>query len=228
MYENLKDRFSDISQKIQAACLKAQRSRKDVKLIAVSKLQSIEVIKEAYLLGIKNFGENYAQELEKKVLASPKDIVWHFIGPIQSNKTKLIAKHADWVHSLEREKIAKKLNDELKTEGRKIQALIQVNIDQEESKSGMSPNHVIDFANNVNANYPNLILKGLMFMPKINQSKRDKIDTMKNISALQSTFVNKFPACNVLSLGTSNDFEESILAGSTMIRIGESLLGRRP
>tara|TARA_Y100000816_G_scaffold178557_1_gene129001 strand:- start:3147 stop:3833 length:687 start_codon:yes stop_codon:yes gene_type:complete len=227
MYENLKDRFSDISQKIQAACLKAQRSRKDVKLIAVSKLQSIEVIKEAYLLGIKNFGENYAQELEKKVLASPKDIVWHFIGPIQSNKTKLIAKHADWVHSLEREKIAKKLNDELKTEGRKIQALIQVNIDQEESKSGMSPNHVIDFANNVNANYPNLILKGLMFMPKINQSKRDKIDTMKNISALQSTFVNKFPACNVLSLGTSNDFEESILAGSTMIRIGESLLGRR-
>ena len=227
MYENLKDRFSDISQKIQAACLKAQRSKKDVKLIAVSKLQSIEVIKEAYLLGIKNFGENYAQELEKKVLASPKDIVWHFIGPIQSNKTKLIAKHADWVHSLEREKIAKKLNDELKTEGRKIQALIQVNIDQEESKSGMSPNHVIDFASNVNTNYPNLILKGLMFMPKINQSKKDKIDTMKNISALQSTFVNRFPACNVLSLGTSNDFEESILAGSTMIRIGESLLGRR-
>ena len=227
MYENLKDRFSDISQKIQAACLKAQRSKKDVKLIAVSKLQSIEVIKEAYLLGIKNFGENYAQELEKKVLASPKDIVWHFIGPIQSNKTKLIAKHADWVHSLEREKIAKKLNDALGTEGRKIQALIQVNIDQEESKSGMSPNHVIDFASNVNTNYPNLILKGLMFMPKINQSKKDKIDTMKNISALQSTFVNKFPACNVLSLGTSNDFEESILAGSTMIRIGESLLGRR-
>ena len=227
MYENLKDRFSDISQKIQAACLKAHRSKKDVKLIAVSKLQSIEVIKEAYLLGIKNFGENYAQELEKKVLASPKDIVWHFIGPIQSNKTKLIAKHADWVHSLEREKIAKKLNDALGTEGRKIQALIQVNIDQEESKSGMSPNHVIDFASNVNTNYPNLILKGLMFMPKINQSKKDKIDTMKNISALQSTFVNRFPACNVLSLGTSNDFEESILAGSTMIRIGESLLGRR-
>ena len=227
MYENLKDRFSDISQKIHAACLKAQRSKKDVKLIAVSKLQSIEVIKEAYLLGIKNFGENYAQELEKKVLASPKDIVWHFIGPIQSNKTKLIAKHADWVHSLEREKIAKKLNDALGTEGRKIQALIQVNIDQEESKSGMSPNHVIDFASNVNTNYPNLILKGLMFMPKINQSKKDKIDTMKNISALQSTFVNRFPACNVLSLGTSNDFEESILAGSTMIRIGESLLGRR-
>ena len=74
---------------------------------------------------------------------------------------------------------------------------------------------------------PNLILKGLMFMPKINQSKKDKIDSMKNITSLQGTFVNKFPACNVLSLGTSNDFEESIHAGSTMIRIGESLLGKR-
>ena len=77
-------------------------------------------------------------------------------------------------------------------------------------------------------NYPNLTLKGLMFMPKINQSKKDKIDSMKNITALRNTFFNKFPSCKVLSLGTSNDFEESILAGSTMIRIGESLLGKRP
>ena len=107
MHENLKDRFTDISQKIQAACHKAERAEKDVQLIAVSKLQSIEVIKEAYSLGINHFGENYAQELDKKVLVTPKDIVWHFIGPIQSNKVKLIAKHAHWIHSLEREKIAK-------------------------------------------------------------------------------------------------------------------------
>ena len=116
MHENLKDRFADISQKIQAACHKAQRSEKDVQLIAVSKLQSIEVIKEAYILGINHFGENYAQELDKKVFATPKDIIWHFIGPIQSNKVKLIARHADWIHSLEREKIAKKLNDALEIE----------------------------------------------------------------------------------------------------------------
>ena len=227
MHKDLKDRFADISQKIEAACLEAKRSAKDVKLIAVSKLQSIEVIKEAYSLGINHFGENYAQELDKKVLATPKDIIWHFIGPIQSNKVKLIAKHAHWIHSLEREKIAKKLNHALEKEKRKIQVLIQVNIDQEESKSGINSNNVIDFASHINVHCPNLILKGLMFMPKINQSKKDKIDSMKNITALQNTFVNKFPACNVLSLGTSNDFEESILAGSTMIRIGESLLGRR-
>jgi len=128
---------------------------------------------------------------------------------------------------LEREKIAKKLNDALETEGRKIQVLIQVNIDQEKSKSGINTSNVIDFATNVDVNFPNLILKGLMFMPKINQSKKDKIDSMKKIAALHRTFVNEFPAYNVLSLGTSNDFEESILAGSTMIRIGESLLGSR-
>ena len=227
MHEDIKDKYAIISQKVKTACLEAQRSEQDVKLIAVSKLQSIDVIKEAYSLGINNFGENYAQELDEKVPACPKDIVWHFIGPIQSNKTKLIAKHAHWIHSLEREKIAKKLNAALEKEVRKIQVLIQVNIDQEDSKSGISPNDVIEFASNINANYPNLILRGLMFMPKINQSKKDKIDSMKNITTLQSTFVNKFPACNVLSLGTSNDFEESIYAGSTMIRIGESLLGKR-
>ena len=227
MHEDIKNKYAIISQKVKTACLEAQRSEQDVKLIAVSKLQSIDVIKEAYSLGINNFGENYAQELDEKVSACPKDIVWHFIGPIQSNKTKLIAKHAHWIHSLEREKIAKKLNAALEKEVRKIQVLIQVNIDQEDSKSGISPNDVIEFASNINANYPNLILRGLMFMPKINQSKKDKIDSMENIIALQSMFVKKFPACNALSLGTSNDFEESIVAGSTMIRIGESLLGRR-
>ena len=185
MHENLKDRFADISQKIQAACNEAKRSEKDVQLIAVSKLQSIEVIKEAYSLGVNHFGENYAQELDKKVFASPKDIIWHFIGPIQSNKVKLIAKHAHWIHSLDREKIAKKLNDALEIEGRKIKVLIQVNIDQEKSKSGINTNDVIDFASNVEVNFPNLILKGLMFMPKINQSKKDKIDSMKNITFLQ-------------------------------------------
>ena len=117
-------------------------------------------------------------------------------------------------------KIAKKLNDALKQKDGKIQVLIQVNIDQEHPSQASTPIMLLDFKIIVDAKYTNLILKGLMFMPKINQSKKDKIDSMKKITALQSTFINEFPACNVLSLGTSNDFEESILAGSTMIRIG--------
>ena len=227
MYESITDRFANISDKVQAACLQAQRSRDDVKLVAVSKLQSIAIIKDAYAVGIKNFGENYAQELAEKSSVCPNDIIWHFIGPIQSNKVSLVAKHADWIHSLDREKIAKKLNEALDTEGKKIHTLIQVNIDQEESKSGILPEDVIDFAKNIDAHFPNLMLEGLMFMPKINASKTAKMNTMKNVINLQKTLISEIPGCKNLSLGTSGDFEESIIAGSTIIRIGESLLGKR-
>ena len=227
MHQDIADRLIDISSKIQAACLQAQRSVDKVKLVAVSKLQSVDVIKEAYALGINNFGENYAQELAEKSSTCPNDIVWHFIGPIQSNKVSLIAKYAQWVHSIDREKVAMKLNNALESEGKKIHALIQVNIDHEESKSGILPEETIDFANKVIACYPNLILEGLMFMPKINASKKAKIETMNKIVHLHKALLSELPSCSQLSLGTSSDFEESILQGSTILRIGESLLGKR-
>ena len=227
MHQDIANRLIDISSKIQAACLQAQRSMDEVKLVAVSKLQSVDVIKEAYALGINNFGENYAQELAEKSSTCPNDIVWHFIGPIQSNKVSLIAKYAQWVHSIDREKVAMKLNNALESEGKKIHALIQVNIDHEESKSGILPEETIDFANKVIACYPNLILEGLMFMPKINASKKAKIETMNKIVHLHKALLSELPSCSQLSLGTSSDFEESILQGSTILRIGESLLGKR-
>ena len=227
MHQDIANRLIDISSKIQAACLQGQRSVDEVKLVAVSKLQSVDVIKEAYALGINNFGENYAQELAEKSSTCPNDIVWHFIGPIQSNKVSLIAKYAQWVHSIDREKVAMKLNNALESEGKKIHALIQVNIDHEESKSGILPEETIDFANKVIACYPNLILEGLMFMPKINASKKAKIETMNKIVYLHKALLSELPSCSQLSLGTSSDFEESILQGSTILRIGESLLGKR-
>ena len=227
MHQGIAERLSEISSKIQAACHQAQRSEEEIRLVAVSKLQSMSVIKEAYALGINNFGENYAQELAEKSSACPKDIIWHFIGPIQSNKVNLIAKYANWVHSIDREKVARKLNDALETEGKKIHALVQVNIDREDSKSGILPEDAVDFTNELNAHYPNLILEGLMFMPKINASKNAKIDTMNKIMDLQKSILSELPSCTHLSLGTSSDFEESILTGSTILRIGESLLGKR-
>ena len=227
MHQDIAEKLSEISSKIQAACHQAQRSEEEIRLVAVSKLQSINVINEAYALGIKNFGENYAQELAEKSSACPKDIIWHFIGPIQSNKVNLIAKHANWVHSIDREKVARKLNDALETEGKKIHALVQVNIDREDSKSGILPEDAVDFTNELNAHYPNLILEGLMFMPKINASKNAKIDTMNKIMDLQKSLLSEIPGCTHLSLGTSSDFEKSILTGSTILRIGESLLGKR-
>tara|TARA_Y100000816_G_scaffold159560_1_gene114093 strand:- start:883 stop:1566 length:684 start_codon:yes stop_codon:yes gene_type:complete len=227
MYQGIAERLLDISSKVHEACRQAQRSEKDVKLVAVSKLQPIDIINQAYALGINNFGENYAQELAKKSSACPKDIIWHFIGPIQSNKVSLIAKHANWVHSIDREKIAKKLNEVLENEGKKIHALVQVNIDKENSKSGIPPEEAVDFVNELMSHYPNLMLEGLMFMPKINVSNKARMDTMNKIIDLQKLLLTKIPSCTHLSLGTSSDFEESILAGSTILRIGESLLGKR-
>ena len=227
MHQDIADRLTDISRRIQKACHQAQRSEDEVKLVAVSKLQSVDVIKEAYALGINNFGENYAQELAEKSSTCPSDIVWHFIGPIQSNKVSLIAKHAQWVHSIDREKVAMKLNNALESEGKKIHALIQVNIDHEESKSGILPEETIDFTNKIITHYPNLILEGLMFMPRINASKQAKIETMNEIVRLHKSLLFQLPNCTHLSLGTSGDFEESILKGSTILRIGESLLGKR-
>ena len=227
MHEGIAERLVDISSKVQEACRRAQRSEKDVRLVAVSKLQPIDVINQAYALGINNFGENYAQELAKKSSVCPEDIIWHFIGPIQSNKVSIIAKHANWVHSIDREKIAKKLNEVLENEGKKIHALVQINIDKENSKSGIPPEEAFDFVNELISNYSNLMLEGLMFMPKINVSNKAKMDTMNKIIDLQKSILTKFPSCSHLSLGTSSDFEESILAGSTILRIGESLLGKR-
>ena len=227
MHKGIADRFLGISSKIKAACEQAQRPNDEIMLVAVSKLQPMDVINEAYALGINNFGENYAQELAEKSSTCPKEIIWHFIGPIQSNKVNLIAKHANWVHSIDREKIARKLNDALETEGKKIHALVQVNIDRENSKSGILPEAAVDFANELNTHYPNLILEGLMFMPNINASKNAKMDTMNKIIELQKSLLSELPSCTHLSLGTSEDFEESILTGSTILRIGESLLGKR-
>ena len=227
MHEDINKRIKNIQNKIDASCIKSNRSNQSVELIAVSKLQSVETINEAYELGVKNFGENYAQELAKKILICPKDIIWHFIGPIQSNKIGLIAKHANWVHSIDRVKVAKKLNEALNGEEKKMHVLIQVNIDQEKSKSGIHPKDVLAFAQEIKAKYSNLILEGLMFMPNINASKEDKLNTMKNIQSIQKVLLNALPDCRHLSLGTSADFEESIIAGSTMLRIGEMLLGAR-
>ena len=227
MHQDIAKRLIDISSKIQKACHQAKRSEGEIRLVAVSKLQSVDIIKEAYALGINNFGENYAQELAEKSSSCPNDIIWHFIGPIQSNKVSVIAKHAHWVHSIDREKVAMKLNNVLESEGKKIHALIQVNIDHEESKSGILPEETIDFANKLIAHYPNLILEGLMFMPRINASKQAKIETMNEIVRLHKSLLSQLPNCTHLSLGTSGDFEESILKGSTILRIGESLLGKR-
>jgi pyridoxal phosphate enzyme (YggS family) len=227
MHQNLASRLRKVNANIQNACAESNADFNSVKLIAVSKLQSIETILAASRLGVRDFGESYAQELAKKALKCPKDIIWHFIGPIQTNKIRLIAKYAQWIHSLDRLKVAEKLNAACKEYKKTVSVLVQVNIDNELSKSGIKPEDMISFAQDIGSNFPNLNLKGLMFMPNINLNKTDQLKTFKNIQSLMRSLVNLLPNCDQLSLGTSSDYIEAIKTGSSMIRIGEDLLGPR-
>jgi pyridoxal phosphate enzyme (YggS family) len=228
MYQSIESRVQAVQANIDLACSGINQSTQSVRVIAVSKLQSTEIIQEAYDSGVRDFGENYAQELHQKVGSCPADIIWHFIGPIQTNKLKLIAEAADWVHSIDRMKVASKLNQACEHLNKKMSVLIQVNIDNEPTKSGVKTEDVLTFAKEINSHCSNLELRGLMFMPNINASNKDKLKTYANIQSLQSSLKEILPNCTELSLGTSGDYEEAIVAGSSMVRIGETLLGPRP
>ena len=227
MYQSIESRVQAVQANIDLACSGINQSAQSVRVIAVSKLQSTKIIQEAYDSGVRDFGENYAQELHQKVGSCPADIVWHFIGPIQTNKLKLIAEAADWVHSIDRMKVASKLDQACKRLNKNMSVLIQVNIDNEPTKSGVKAEDVLTFAKEINSHCSNLELRGLMFMPDINASNKDKLKTYTNIQSLQSSLKEILPNCTELSLGTSGDYEEAIVAGSSMVRIGETLLGPR-
>ena len=218
MHQDIAERLVDISSKIQKACNQAKRSESDIRLVAVSKLQSAEVIKEAYALGINNFGENYAQELAEKSLSCPNDIIWHFIGPIQSKKVSVIAKHAHWVHSIDREKVAMKLNKALESEGKKIHALIQVNIDHEASKSGILPEETDEFIRFCQ-NDCGLNIIGLMCIPPIDEAAAMHFALLRQI-ARRNDLAG-------LSMGMSADFAEAIAFGATSVRVGSAIFGMR-
>ena len=227
MYQSIESRVQAVQANIDLACSGINQSAQSVRVIAVSKLQSTKIIQEAYDSGVRDFGENYAQELHQKVGSCPTDIIWHFIGPIQTNKLKLIAEAADWVHSIDRMKVASKLNQACEHLNKNMSVLIQVNIDNEPTKSGVKTEDVLTFAKEINSHCSNLELRGLMFMPNINASNKDKLKTYANIQSLQSSLKEILPNCTELSLGTSGDYEEAIVAGSSMVRIGETLLGPR-
>ena len=227
MYQSIESRFQTVKANVDLACSGINQSAQSVRVIAVSKLQSTKIIQEAYDSGVRDFGENYAQELHQKVGSCPADIIWHFIGPIQTNKLKLIAEAADWVHSIDRMKVASKLDNACKRLNKNMSVLIQVNIDNEPTKSGVKTEDVLTFAKEINSHCSNLELRGLMFMPDINASSKEKLKTYANIQSLQTSLKEILPNCTELSLGTSGDYEEAIVAGSSMVRIGETLLGPR-
>lgn len=213
----LKSRIEQVSQN-------SEKSIREIGIIAVSKKKSLEHIKIAFNLGLKDFGENYAQELQKKSeeLQNLK-IIWHFIGPIQSNKIKTIARHANWIHSLDRNSIVDKLNRECKSLDKVINGCIQVNISEESSKSGIDSSELMSFANHVDS-MENINLKGIMVLPKITGDSKEE---MRKSKELHEELMSVYPNANYLSMGTTSDFESAIQFGSNLIRVGELIFGKR-
>ena len=223
MRKELETNINSLELKIAKASKTVSNNLGDIFLIAVSKKKNIEHIRTAQNLGINNFGENYAQELEEKANNIYENVCWHFIGPLQSNKAKIISKYADWIHTIDRKKIADKINEECKKNNKIINACIQVNISNESTKSGINPENLMIFAKYVDS-MENINLKGIMVLPSLGENNKKQ---MQDSKLLHEELVSVFPHAEYLSMGTTNDFETAIVSGSNMIRVGELIFGKR-
>ncbi|MBT6042143.1 MAG: YggS family pyridoxal phosphate-dependent enzyme [Gammaproteobacteria bacterium] len=204
------------------------RNDTPVQLIAVSKTHDADAVKTAFQAGQMQFGENYLQEaLEKIETLKALPLVWHFIGPIQSNKTRAIAESFHWVHSVDRLKIAQRLNDQRPESLPPLNILLQVNINEEDSKSGVTLDTLETLASEVNA-LPRLKLSGLMAIPTATNDSALQRQNFHSLRVARDKLVLAgFTSCTHLSMGMSNDFEAAIAEGATMIRIGTDIFGPR-
>ena len=222
------DPLAKVTARIQQAAKAAGRHDETVRLIAVSKTQSAEAVAQAYTCGQRDFGENYLQEaLEKQAaLTQLSGIVWHFIGPIQSNKTRPIAEHFAWIHSIDREKVAQRLNDQRPADLAPLQVCLQVNIDDETTKSGISLAELPRLAEVVR-DLPRLQLRGLMAIPAAtNNPDQQRAAFAKLREALQLLLTQGY-TLDTLSMGMSGDMEAAIAEGATMVRVGTDIFGKR-
>ena len=219
--------FADFKEDLRLFCNENKIDNDKISIVGVSKKKSLEDIMNLYKIGLRDFGENYAQELNKKSLALDSEkIRWHFMGPIQTNKIGLIVKNSYLVHSVDREKVVRKMDFESKKINKIQKVLVQVNISGEDSKSGILPGDAEEFLD-LTDSFENLELTGLMFMPNINQDKISHIKEIRDSVALFNDMKSKKRNIQVLSLGTSSDYKECIKAGSNLIRVGEILFGPR-
>ena len=220
---DISDNIAKINDKIESAATQSGRSSEEIKLIAVSKKKSTDLISAAHHCGLTNFGENYLQESVEKISSiNLSGIDWHFIGNIQSKKSSQIAQYFSWVHTIDRAKIVNALD----AAGQNLKVLIQVNVSEEKSKSGIGESDLMPLAEIV-IESKCLELKGLMALPsppidgKINEKEYEKMNM------LSDQLKNYYSPANELSLGTSQDFELGIKHGSTMVRVGVSIFGKR-
>ena len=218
------DNILQVSSRIQAATAAAGRSKNSVQLLAVSKTKPAQDLREAYAAGLRDFGENYLQEaLGKQLELADLPLIWHFIGPIQSNKTRAIAEHFDWVHSVDRLKIAQRLSEQRPADLPPLNICIQVNVSGEASKSGCTPADLPALAKAI-SELPRLNLRGLMAIPEPTDDRAEQDAAFAAVQRLQASL--DLPL-DTLSMGMSHDLESAIAMGATWVRIGTALFGAR-
>ncbi|MEO6676454.1 MAG: YggS family pyridoxal phosphate-dependent enzyme [Pseudomonas sp.] len=218
------DNILQVSSRIQAATQAAHRAAHSVQLLAVSKTKPAEALREAYAAGLRDFGENYLQEaLGKQLELADLPLIWHFIGPIQSNKTRAIAEHFAWVHSVDRLKIAQRLSEQRPADLPPLNICIQVNVSGEDSKSGCTPADLPALAKAI-SELPRLKLRGLMAIPEPTEDRAAQDAAFAAVQHLQASL--DLPL-DTLSMGMSHDLESAIAQGATWVRIGTALFGAR-
>lgn len=225
----LKEQLEQVEKNIQNACDNAERSRKDVTLIAVSKTKPIEVLQEAYDLGVRVFGENKVQELTEKYEALPKDIEWHMIGHLQTNKVKYIVDKVAMIHSVDSMKLAETIEKEAAKKDCVVNILVEVNVAEEESKFGMKMEEVVPFIEKISA-FPHIRVKGLMTIAPFVENAEENRAIFKDLHKLSVDIKAKNIDninMSVLSMGMTNDYEVAVEEGATMVRVGTGIFGER-
>ena len=218
------DNIAQVEARIRAAALAVQRDVTSVHLLAVSKTKPAAALRDAYAAGLRDFGENYLQEARaKQVELADLPLCWHFIGPIQSNKTRDIAEHFAWVHSVDRLKIAQRLSEQRPDGLLPLNICIQVNVSGEASKSGCAPADLPALAHAISA-LPRLTLRGLMAIPEPTDERAEQDAAFAKVRELQEG-LNM--GLDTLSMGMSHDLESAIAQGATWVRIGTALFGAR-
>ena len=217
-----------IRNRIDSAISHYDRNTASVTLVGAAKQQSAKLVADFHTAGLNNIGENYLnQAIEKQNTLAHTDIIWHFIGQIQSNKTNLIARHFTWVHSVDRIKIAQRLNNHA-IDGKRLQLLLQLNLDQEQSKAGIDATQALELVPKI-SELQQLDLRGFMLIPKARQSLDEQRKPFALARELQEKCNQQYGlAMDTLSMGMSGDLEAAIAEGSTMVRIGTDLFGARP
>jgi len=221
------DNLHHVQTRITQACEQAGRASDAVRLLAVSKTFGADAVAQAHAAGQAAFGENYIQEAVEKIQALRHlPLQWHCIGPIQSNKTRLVAEHFDWVHTIDRIKIAQRLSEQRPAHRAPLQVCIQVNVDGGASKSGVTVSEALDLAHAVRA-LPGLCLRGLMCIPEPAPDFVASCAVFARARGLFDGLNQAGMALDTLSMGMSADLEAAIASGSTMVRVGSAIFGTR-